>query len=170
MRTLFASIHRRPIVCREIRSHQGKSMHLISRHSSRTCRIPPKCTCLLVQSTASLQRFAPGSDAAASQRIASAPRVRLTHQLLPRLCRQPSERGSAAASPCCDPITRATSTSVQEPSSHRSTYQGVDRKRSAIGRRWDRPRASTLQRSCGLWCRVRPRYRVRRRIRPLSIN
>jgi hypothetical protein len=52
---LFASIHRRPIVCREIRSHQGKSMHLSPRHSSRTCRIPPECTCLLVQSTASLQ-------------------------------------------------------------------------------------------------------------------
>ena len=41
---LFTSIHRRPIVCREIRSHQGKSMHLSPRHSSRTCRIPPECT------------------------------------------------------------------------------------------------------------------------------
>ncbi len=52
---LFVSIHRRPIVCREIRPHQGKSTHLIPHHSLRTCRIPPECTCSLVQSTASLQ-------------------------------------------------------------------------------------------------------------------
>ncbi len=39
---LFASIHRRPIGCREIRSHHEKSMHLSPRHSSRTCKIPPE--------------------------------------------------------------------------------------------------------------------------------
>ena len=55
---IFASIHRRPIVCREVPSHQGKNVHLIPRHSARTCKIPPEWACLLVQSTASLQRFA----------------------------------------------------------------------------------------------------------------
>jgi len=64
VRALFALIRRRPIVCREVRSHQGKSVHLIPHHSPGTCKIPPECTSLLVQGTASLQRFAPGSDAA----------------------------------------------------------------------------------------------------------
>ncbi len=64
VRALFAPIHRRPIVCREVRSYQGKNVHLIPHHSPRTCEIPPECASLLVQSAASLQRFAPGSDAA----------------------------------------------------------------------------------------------------------
>ena len=65
-KAIFAAIHRRPIVCREVPSHQGKNVHLIPHHLSRTCKIPPEWACLLVQSTASLQRFAPGSDAARS--------------------------------------------------------------------------------------------------------
>ena len=39
-------------------SRQGESVHLFQRHSPRTCRIPPERGYLLVQSAASLQRFA----------------------------------------------------------------------------------------------------------------
>jgi len=53
-------------VCREVRSYQGKKVHLISHHSPGICKIPPECSSWLVQSTASLQRFALGSDADAS--------------------------------------------------------------------------------------------------------
>jgi hypothetical protein len=80
-RAIFASIHRRPIVCREVHSHQGKSVHLSPHHSPRTCRIRPECACLLVQSTASLQRFAYGSDAtnfSQSSGISSCPPRRTT--------------------------------------------------------------------------------------------
>ena len=67
-RTSLALMHKRPMGCRDVLSRQGKNVHLIPRHSPRTCRIPPECCYLLVQGAASLQRFAPGSDAAASQR------------------------------------------------------------------------------------------------------
>ena len=51
---------------------KGKKVHLVPRHSPGTRRIPPECTLLLVQSAASLQRFASGSDAASEQIISDA--------------------------------------------------------------------------------------------------
>ena len=54
---------------REVLSRLGKDVHLFLRHSPRTCKIPPERACLLVQSTASLQRFASGSDSASEQFI-----------------------------------------------------------------------------------------------------
>lgn len=65
-KAIFASIHTRPIVCREVLSHQGNTVHLLPRHSSRTCKIPLECASMQVQSAASLQRFASGSDAGTS--------------------------------------------------------------------------------------------------------
>ena len=63
-RTSLALMHKRRMGCREVLSRQGESVHLFQRHSPRTCRIPPERAQLLVQSAASLQRFALGSDAA----------------------------------------------------------------------------------------------------------
>ncbi len=65
-KAIITAIHGRPIVCTEILLHRGKNVHLIPRHSPRTCKIPPEWARLLVQSTASLQRFADGSDAGTS--------------------------------------------------------------------------------------------------------
>ena len=61
--SFLKQMHRRPIASREVLSRPGENVHLLLRHLSRTCRIPRKCTGLLVRSTASLQRFAAGSDA-----------------------------------------------------------------------------------------------------------
>jgi len=57
---------------------QGKKPAFLPRHSLRPCKIPPDCAYLLVHGTASLQRFATGSDAVTSQRNISKPRIRLT--------------------------------------------------------------------------------------------
>ncbi len=65
-RTSLALMHKRPMGCREVLSRQGESVHSFQRHSPRTCRIPPERRYLLVQSAASLQRFALGSDAASA--------------------------------------------------------------------------------------------------------
>ena len=57
-RTSLALMHKRPMGCRGVLSRQGESVHLFQRHSPRPCEIPPDCAYLLVQSAASLQRFA----------------------------------------------------------------------------------------------------------------
>ena len=44
-------------------------MHIAPRHSPRPCKIPPERAYLLVQSAASLQRFASGSDSASEHVI-----------------------------------------------------------------------------------------------------
>ena len=77
-RTSLALMHKRPMGCRGVLSRQGESVHLFQRHSPRTCRIPPERGYLLVQSAASLQRFASGSDAAhySSPSLASSPSIR----------------------------------------------------------------------------------------------
>ena len=48
----------------EFRRGNEKNLRFVLRHSRRTCRIPPERALLMVQSAASLQRFASGSDSA----------------------------------------------------------------------------------------------------------